>query len=183
MALFNYFNRVAKVPSTEKMETEMESKIGEDVNRPKKRGVNIWKFSEKEKAVIAKYASEHGVAKAVCHFQGKNVKESSVRDWKRIYEKELKYKHKNATPGITIKIASLPSKKQGRPPLLGYKLDQLLQEQIVSMRKRGTPISSHMLIGVARGLLLKHNKSFLNDFGGPITLTKDWAICVMRRMG
>ena len=83
----------------------------------------------------------------------------------------------------TIEIASLPSKKQGRPPLLGYKLDQLLQEQIVSMRKRGTPISSHMVIGVARGLLLKHNRSFLNDFGGPITLTKDWAICVMRGMG
>ena len=46
------------------------------------------KFSEKEKAVIAKFASEHGVAKAVHHFQGKNVKENSVRDWKRIYEKE-----------------------------------------------------------------------------------------------
>ena len=30
-ALFNYFNCVAKVPSTEKMETEIESKIGEDV--------------------------------------------------------------------------------------------------------------------------------------------------------
>ena len=86
------------------------------------------KFSEKEKAVIAKYASEHGEAKAVRHFQGKNVKESSVRDWKKIYEKELKDKRKNATPGITIEIASLPSKKQGRPPLLGYKLDQLLQE-------------------------------------------------------
>ena len=81
MALFNYFNRVAKVPSTEKMETEMESKIGEDVNRPKKRGEYL-KFSEKEKAVIAKYASEHSVAKAVRHFQGKNVKENSVRDWK-----------------------------------------------------------------------------------------------------
>ena len=49
------------------------------------------------------------------------------------------------------------------------------------MRKRGTPISSHVVIGVARGL--KHNRSFLNDFGGPITLTKDWAICVMRCMG
>ena len=33
-ALFNYFNRIAKVPSTEKMETEIESKIGEDINGP-----------------------------------------------------------------------------------------------------------------------------------------------------
>ena len=40
-----------------------------------------------------------------------------------------------------------------------------------------------MVIGVVRGLLLKHDRSFLNDFGGPITLTKDWAICVMRCMG
>ena len=80
---------MAKAPSTEKMETEIESKIGEDVNGPKKRGEYL-KFSEKEKAVIVKYTSEHGVAKAVRHFQGKNVKESSVRDWKRIYEKELK---------------------------------------------------------------------------------------------
>ena len=91
MVLFNYFNRIAKVPSTEKMETEIELKINEDVNRPKKRGEYL-KFSEKEKAIIAKYASEHGVAKAVRHFQGKNIKESSVRDWKRIYEKELKDK-------------------------------------------------------------------------------------------
>ena len=30
--LFNYFNRKAKVPSTGKIETETESKIGEDVN-------------------------------------------------------------------------------------------------------------------------------------------------------
>lgn len=182
MALFNYFNHIAKVPSTGKMETEIETKISEDANGPKKRGEYL-KFSEEDKVVIAKYASEHGVAKAVRHFQGKSVKESSVRDWKRIYEKELKDKRKNATPGETIEITSLPSKKQGRPPLLGYKLDQLLQERIISIRKRGTPISSHMVIGVARGLLLKHNRSFLNDFGGPITLTKDWAICVMRRMG
>ena len=89
------------------------------------------KFSEKEKVVIAKYASEHGVARAVCHYQGKNVKESSVlRDWKRIYVKELKDKRKNVTPGKTIEIASLPSKKLGRPPLLSYKLDQLQQNRL-----------------------------------------------------
>ena len=64
MALFNYFNRIAKVPSTEKMETEIETKISEDTNGPKKRGEYL-KFSEDNKVVIAKYASEHGVAKAV----------------------------------------------------------------------------------------------------------------------
>ena len=37
LSLFNYFNCKAKVPSTG---TETKSKIGEDVNKPKKR-VNI----------------------------------------------------------------------------------------------------------------------------------------------
>ena len=127
MVLFNYFNRIAKVPSSGKIETEIEFKIGEDVNGPKKWGEYL-KFSKEEKVVIAKYASEHGVAKAIWHFQSKNAKENSVRGWKRIYEKELRDKRKNATPGKTIKIKSLPSKKQGRPPLLGYKLDRLYEK-------------------------------------------------------
>ena len=48
LSLFNYFNCIAKLPSTGKIETDIESKIGEDVNRPKKRGEYL-KFSEKEK--------------------------------------------------------------------------------------------------------------------------------------
>ena len=59
------------------------------------------------------------MAKASWHFQGKNLEESSVRDWKIIYEKELKDKCKIATPGKNIEI-TLPSKKQGTPPLLPY---------------------------------------------------------------
>ena len=38
MALFNYFNRIAKVLSTGKMETKIETKISEDASGPKKRG-------------------------------------------------------------------------------------------------------------------------------------------------
>ena len=46
------------------METEIETKISEDANGPKKRDEYL-KFSEEDKIVIAKYASEHGVEKAV----------------------------------------------------------------------------------------------------------------------
>lgn len=38
------------------METKIQPKIDEDINRPKKRGEYL-KFSEEEKAVIAKYAT------------------------------------------------------------------------------------------------------------------------------
>ena len=43
------------------------------------------------------------------------------------------------------------------------------------MRARGTAINSHIVIGVGRGILLKRNKEFLEEYGGPIALTKEWA--------
>ena len=48
------------------------------------------------------------------------------------------------------------------------------------MREQGTAIGSSTVIGI--GILLKHEKSSLHEFGGPITLNKDWAIGVLRRM-
>ena len=76
------------------------------------------------------------------------------------------------TPGITIEIVSLPSKN--KEDHLCWVINWInYYKNRSSLRKRRTPISSHMVIGVARGLLLKHNRRFLDDFGGPITLTKD----------
>ena len=70
------------------------------------------------------------------------MKESSVRDWKKVYLKELKSKVISATPGKEITIESLPVKQRGRPPLLGVKLDMYLQEISVialngNLRDRG----------------------------------------------
>ena len=76
------------------------------------------KLPQEEKAGIAKYASEHGVLKAVRHFKDKDLKESSVRDWKRLYEKELKKKCSEALsqppePGESdgVVVRALPVKK------------------------------------------------------------------------
>ena len=54
----------------------------------KKRGQYL-KISPKEKAANGKYARENGVASAVRKFKDKNLKESSVRDWRNAYIKEL----------------------------------------------------------------------------------------------
>ena len=37
-----------------------------------------------------------------------------------------------------IKVTALPAMKRGRPPLLGVKMDNCLQDLIVGMRERGT---------------------------------------------
>ena len=69
-----------------------------------------------------------------------NVAESSVRNWRDLYRRKLTIKPKEVKVGEEICIDALPYKKQGKPPLLGEKLDCQLQEKILSMRSRGTPI-------------------------------------------
>ena len=79
-----------------------------------------------------------------------------------MYEKELKKKFKNAGNGdVEVQVHSLPGKPRGRPPLLGEKLNNYLQETIIEMRFRGTPIGSTIVAAVGRGILLKHNKQHL----------------------
>ena len=85
------------------------------------------KANAKDKATIGAYASLHGVAKAIRHFKEQQLKESTVRDWKKLYEKELLDKKKSAKPGEDVTMKTLPNKKWGRPPLLGEKLDTYLK--------------------------------------------------------
>ena len=74
----------------------------EEVNRqvkkaeaqPKKRGQYL-SFTVEEKAQVARYASTNGVRAAVRHFSmkfGKDLKENTVRDWVKAYNKELQSK-------------------------------------------------------------------------------------------
>ena len=59
-----------------------------------------------------------------------DVAESSVRDWRDLYRRELTIKSKEVKVGEEICVDALPSKKRGKPPLLGEKLDCHLQEKI-----------------------------------------------------
>ena len=96
------------------------------------------------------------------------MKESSIRDWKKLYEKELHDKSKSAKPAEDITVIALSERKRGRPPILVEKLDTYLRSYITAMRSRGTPVGSNIAIGVARGILLKHNRSALKEFGATV---------------
>ena len=102
------------------------------LGRQKKRGEYI-KLTQNEKAAIGRYTSEHGITKAVRHYKEKDVKETSVWDWKNLYEKELKDKCALAAARETVVVAMLTAKQHRRPPLLGEKLDGYLQQLITSM--------------------------------------------------
>lgn len=127
----------------------------------------------KEKAEIGKYVSEHGVASAVRRYKDKHLKESSVRHWCNLYQKELAESSKMSKIGEEVYVDALPGKKRGKSALLGEKFDGHLQEIILGMRSRGTLIGTSVVIGIATGILLKHKKATANSF----RLTKEWAKC------
>ena len=61
-------------------------------------------------------------------------------------------------------IDALPGKKCGKPQLLGEKLDGHLQEFIIGIRSRGTPIGTTVIIGIGTGMLMKHKKATASSF-------------------
>ena len=50
--------------------------------------------------------------------------------------------------GEEIDGAKLPINKRGGPVLIGDKFDKYLQEKLIAMRPRGTPIGTSAVIGV-----------------------------------
>ena len=180
MALLKFLHLVDYSSSSPKVVNEVYTELRDMQlqNKGKKQGV-YQKLSSKQKATIGKYASEHGVASAVRRYKDKNLKESSIRDRRNLYQKELAERSKMAKIGEEVCVDALPGKKRGKPPLLGEKLDGHLQEIILGMRSRGTPIGTSVVIGIGTGILLKHKKATASSF----KLTKEWAKSVLRQMG
>ncbi len=124
MAIYKYFSTVDALPSScvPNVCPETIQLVNNQIQKTQEKGEKRGKYQKllfEEKAIIAKYANENGVARAVKHFKEKNLKSSSVSDWKKLYEKELRGKRKFAVCGEEVTVPSLPTKKRGRPPLLG----------------------------------------------------------------
>ena len=101
---------------------EVNCRILEVQKNGKKHG-QYSKFSDNEKALIGKYTSQHGVSRAVKHFTDMTLKESTVRDWRNLYLKQLQAEIVLAKPGKEVEVKCLKMKKRGRPPLLGKDMD------------------------------------------------------------
>ena len=78
------------------------------------------KFSADEKARVGKRAAEHSVLATICHFskvyQDHPLKESTVRGWKKQYNREVLKLRK---AGKEVVVRELIYQKRGRPLLLG----------------------------------------------------------------
>ena len=112
MALLKFLQPVDDSSSSTKVVNEVYTELRDtQLDKGKKRGV-YQKLSSKEKAAIGKYASEYGVASAVRRYKDKNLKESTVRDWRNSYQKELAERSKMAKIGEEVCVDALPGKKR-----------------------------------------------------------------------
>ena len=134
MALLKFLRPVPASSCSISISEDQKSTEVEETKK-KKWGSYFW-FSPKDKPMIGRYASKNGVTKALQHFKEKELKESTVQDWKKVYEFNLCEKRKSTEPGKAVIMSTLDGKKLGRPPLLGTKVDLMLQERIIAMREQ-----------------------------------------------
>ena len=143
------------------------------------------KVSSEQQAKIARYASMQGNVSAARRFSkelGIVVKESSVRVWKGKYLAEIARKQETDETG-DISVTKLPSKKRGRPLLLGEKLDTEVKCYIQAVREGGGVVTSTITMAAATAIARKHDRTLLEENGGTVIITKTWAKSLLRRMG
>ena len=147
-------------------------------NVPKKRKYTT-AFTAEDRAAIGRYASENGNAAAAKKFRAThNVGESTVRSFKKKYLVELK---RQVTTGT--EVTSLRAGKRGRKRMLGEQLDTKVQSYIKALRSAGTPIGTSVLMAAATGILTCYDRTLLVEHGGHISISKTWAMSLLKRMG
>ena len=142
------------------------------------------KISAEKKAEIGQHAAEHGVLATVRYYATKlpvPLKESSVRTWKNAYTAQLcRLRHDGKD---NPKVEALPSKRRGRPFLLGEEVEMQVRAYLKALRANGAVVNTAIAIGCAEGIIRNKDSNLLAANGGHITLTISWAKHLLERMG
>ena len=78
-------------------------------------------------------------------------------------------------------VTEPPSKKRGRPLLLG-EIDKQLQPYLRKIRDQGGIVTASVVIAGARGILMSSDYRQLAEFGGHIYLSRQWTYHLLSRM-
>ena len=78
-------------------------------------------------------------------------------------------------------LSTLPPKKRGRPTLLGEHEKQL-ELYLRKIRQQGGVITASVVVAAARGIMISCDRSQLYEFGGHISLSRQWAYHFLGRM-
>ena len=66
---------------------------------------------------------------------------------------------------------------------MGEELDRKVQQYLRVIRESGGAVSTAIILGAARGIILKTNRTWLAEYGGHVVLTKDWGKTLLQKMG
>ena len=147
-----------------------------------KRGQYDKTITETQKAKIARYAAESGSAAALRHFmtkQGLELKESTVRGWKKRYCAELPSQKRK---GDDKPVEKLPAQAWERPLVLGQDVERHAMKVIHQVRESGGVVNNSVVIGIIKGIMRNTDSNLLAENGGPITVGKEAARHLLGRM-
>ena len=141
------------------------------------------KITPAQRFEFGKKAAEIGIAQALRFYRKKYpdlmVSEPTARRAKNQYLHELKKRPRSSD---SDDFRELPTKKRGRPLLLGEEVDRQVRTYLNTMRGRGCAVNTAVAIGVGLGIARKHG-SFITGTGEDLFLTNDWAKSLLHRMG
>ena len=101
------------------------------------------------------------------------MRESTAHSIKHPYLDEVK---KIRDCGSEDVLESLPHRKQGRPLLLGDKIDSMVQVYIRRVREQEVLCPLKLLSRPARGIMSTLNKTKLKEYGEHVDLNRYWAL-------
>ena len=131
---------------------------------------------------MARYACQNGISAAALHFLkrlGHCVRNSTVHSIKAAYLEKIK---KLRMMGEEAYLDALPVKK-GRPPMLGERLDTMVQSYLRKNHNKGGAVTSHIACAATRGIIVTIDKTRLQEFVGYINLNRHWAHSFLTHMG
>lgn len=133
---------------------------------------------------VGKRAAEHGITATIRYYAKRfpdlALKETTVRRIKKAYLLELK---SNPRESDDETVPELPCKKKGRLLLIGEELDKQVRDYLYVLRKNGTLVNTAIVIACGKGIVKSKDANLLAANDGTITLSKDWAKYVLKRMG
>ena len=137
------------------------------------------KQTDQERFDLGKLAAETSTANAVkkAKIDYPLVNESTIRNFRKSYLLALA---KDRTLGSASKGA-IPKKKMGRPLLFGS-YDQVIVDYTRRLRRHGTRVNSKIVMGTARGIVIRRAHQLLHEKGGEKKITRDWARSLLLRI-
>ena len=119
------------------------------------------KLTHKQKDIVAKYAVEHGMVRAIGRFSKElcsTLKESTICGWKKAFFQQL---HARKKSGESTDITAIIEKKDSHPLMLGADLDGKVRTYIQEARCLGNAINTRVVIACAMGIMKKKDSSLL----------------------